>query len=445
MNKIPQTVRIIHTKDYNVDVLYIKEFLRTIGCLTCNYIKRDNLQLTSEEKKQQYDVNIFYGLNEDISQSNMRNEIYIKESFIKSAGSRDNILTAIIDGIWPQGQYRLIRSEIKKILEFYGPIATCLYNNVNIGFISEYCPVNNDGAEVIELKKRICGLTYDAFLKCYNELYNYKKNNTKQKLSVYYEYTMLNLKHRINEIKKLDHQEAIFDVTKMINDARKILEKKEDFIIVYYRLATICKFDSMYEWNAEEYYWEVIERLDGLHEVPKMLKSIFYYNLGRYYEKNMGNKELAYKCYLQSNENNPHAYRTLFKLAKIEEEKQNYKEVIHILNKIIENLIDDYKDKYDYGQLMPREQIYVFKVYRLMGDTFYQMGELQYAEKAYLKAIEISRVKSRYFIEMQTGIDKEFEKLLKISMSSDAIYRKLINCVSRDGDEEKYREYLSLC
>ncbi|MGM9927803.1 MAG: tetratricopeptide repeat protein [Candidatus Fimousia sp.] len=441
MEQILQTVRIFYTKDYNVDVLYIKEFLQIIGCMTCSQIKKIGQELTPEERKQKYDINLFYGIDYGSAESKIQNDIYIDKNTIMRLKSEDQILEKVIQKIWPVEKNPLVNEELNKIREGYKGIFSCLYNYMNIGFINEYSPVNNNGEEAIQLKKEVCEATYKAFLNCYNKLYDYKKNDARRVFSVYYEYIMLNLKFRINEIKKINQEEVVFDIDIMLNDAKNIMEKNQDFMIIYYRVAAICRSDVRYKWNAEAYYNEMIKKLNNRYRFPSTLRSIFYYNMGRYYEKNIHDMEKANDCYKKSAEDNPKAYRTQFKLAKIKEENKNYDGMIDILNRIIQIVVDDYS----YEQLMPREQIYIFKVYRLMGNAFYEKGELQYAEQAYRKAVEISRAISNYFEKNSSDIDKKFFRLLQICMSPDSIYRKLINCVSKEGDSEKYREYLSYC
>ena len=110
--------------------------------------------------------------------------------------------------------------------------------------------------------------------------------------------------------------------------------------------------------------------------------------------------------------------------------------MIDLCNKMIKFVLNGYKRE----ELMPKEQLYIYKTYMMLGLAFNKLGELNLAILSYRNAVETAETSLEYNKELKYLDYGCFVELEKVSMSRRYAYLRMIECYSEYGDQEGVRE-----
>lgn len=425
-----QTVRLFRKKADNLEALVLLEFFKFIGCLVTDFIIEERRKFP-EISPQNYDLNIILNLEEEELQSCCK-------KFGKGVRIKGNTLDEIFNGILKIKKPELNSELMKGIIEIFKDkkLPAVLYNLGNMKFVHEYYPQEEKWEKVAKIREEAFQKSYDTVLECYNKLEKLRETTRPQEMEVYFEYAVLNMKYTINQILYLWKDTLAFDVKALCTIAEKIRQAAPDFVRLEYLTGFICIHDNRYWIDGETYFMYALQKT-AKKQVPEELMDFLYYQLGRFCEKIRKNIELSDAIYEKAySETRVPFFRALYKKIKEQERKEDWNSVIDLCNKMIRLILNGYKRE----ELMPKEQLYIYKTYMMLGLAFYKLGKFNLSIMSYKNAVEMAETSLNYNKELECMGYGSFIEMAEVSRPRRYAYLRMIECYSRYGDNEAIEE-----
>lgn len=448
-----ETIRLIHNKDGDVEGIFLFEFFSLIGCIVNDYTVPDNEDLRSELSKD-YELNLFIGISEQEIRTKRKYHylkllideicdegIYYVPSFRTASGelpqrsSAKSVLKAIVPKLYRNNRdskyfNKLIQYYIKYDMFFY------LHNAGLLSFMREYYPVYGKKSDTWEVQNTGIQNAFECLSNGYIELRN--GFPSVPDTPFYYQYALLNLKYQLNKLDGVIGNSRIFRTANMLNCLAE-LGQKYSFIKINYLAGRLCSADTGHYWETEGYFIRAVNQLQEKNSETDIGDFLFY-AFGNDYEKQKKNIKEADKWYELAYERNPFSYGALYKVAKKHMANGNNKQAIDEFNQIIHILLNGYEA----SQLMPKQQLYIYKSYVMLGDIFFDEEKYNLASRAYERAIYISDTVSRFYGQIRlhhADMRDIYKKVLKACMPTQQIYFKLIKCASNYNDIDRAERY----
>lgn len=470
-----QTICLFRRKEADSWSVFLLEFFKLIGCIVydCVWSAKDE----DEFKKvlyEDYDIIILWDLLPD-TEGKLRNWAKDKNSGDKDGTenkeiqlipvngevSEENVqrqdfimftsanckcyLKLLIDKIWNGTENKDIsflgEAYIRSRLFFY------CYNKGNLKFVQEYYPLNGKDGRIAEKRKLACLSIYNQYAECYNDLMKYAEESTD--LSYYYKYALVNIRYELNSIRSLGADRTIFYTDQLLKQAERIKRAHPDEIRIHFLVAKICKDDDSYLWEAEFHFLRCINKFFSQYRECRA-GDFLYYQFAKYYEKSRKENEKAAEYYQMAKEVNNQSYRAIYKLAKAEEQKKNYLVSNNLANDIIHVVLNGYKIR----ELMPKQQIYIYKCYVLLGDIFVHTEQYDLAVISYRRALKVAETEVDFFNNLKELTDvkmdaddenwkesEEFERIVKACMPKQPVYLKIISNASKIRNMDLVSQY----
>ncbi|MCI8949000.1 MAG: hypothetical protein HFG49_03025 [Lachnospiraceae bacterium] len=453
MGGMVETVRLFRKKEEDTWAVFMLEFFKMIGCITSDYIlpvQMDKVDsMFAAELTEPCDVTILWNLrpqeiDEIMAQfQNGNSENFISVNVVREKeknsktfqyfqnSGKQTFAVQILNKIWKNN--RRIRNEILFLLDAYtkSDLFFYWYNKGNLKFVQEYYPLKGIEGRNTDKRKEAYQITFEKGFQCYNKLIS-KENEYR---SYYYRFALIHLQHELNSIGGLMSGKFVFYAQNLLEQAKQLKSDYPEQIRIHYLQAAISETDSLFLWDAEAYYLNAILKFEKKYPKGK-IGYFLYYKLGKYYEKKRKNIEKAEIYYRMAVEYHPTEFRSLYKIGKIEEQKRHYNAAAKAANDIIKNVLNGY----ELSKLMPKEQIYIYKSYVLLGDIFSSRGFYTHAIVGYRRALKVSDSTSslfQIFEGQNVGSDNnKFEAVMKSCMPKQAVYRKMINVASKTNNVE---------
>ena len=448
-----ETIRLIHNKDGDVEGIFLFEFFSLIGCIVNDYMVPDNEDLRSELPTG-YELNLFIGISEQEIQTEEK-YYYLKRLIDESQAERiyyvplfrtekEKIMKrcrakSALKEIVP----RLYRDDkdskcFNKLIQYYTDYDMFFYlhNAWLLSFMKEYYPVYGKKTDTWEVQNAGIRGAFEYLSNGYMKLRD--SFSSIEETPFYYQYALLNLKYQLNKLDGLTGNSRIFRTANMLSLLGE-LGKKYSFIKINYLAGRMCSADIGHYWEAKGYFIRAVNQLQDKYPEMKVGDFVFY-GFGSNYEKQKKNMKEANKWYELAYDANPFSYRALYKVAKKHMKNGNSDLAVDGFHQIIHILLNGYSS----SQLMPKQQLYIYKSYVMLGDIFYEEEKYNLASRAYERAIYISNTMSRFYDQVRLKcIDMRdvYKKVLKACMPTQPIYFKLIKCASNYNDMDRVERY----
>lgn len=425
-----QTIRLFRKKADDLEALVLLEFFKFIGCLVTDFVIEDRRKFL-ETSAQNYDLNIILNLEKEEFQSCCKKPG-------KGAWIKGNTLDEIFDEIIKIKKPELNSELMKGIIEIFKDkkLPAVLYNLGNMKFVHEYYPQEEKWEKVAKSREEAFQKSYDAVLECYNKLEKLRKTMGDSESEVHFEYAVLNVKYTINQILYLWKDTLVFDVEALCTIAEKIRQTSPDLVRLEYLTGFICIHDNRYLIDGETYFLYALQKAVK-NQIPEELMDFLYYQLGRFCEKIRNNVEVADTIYTKAySETRVPFFRALYKKIKERERKEDWNSMVHLCNKMIKLVLNGYKRE----ELMPKEQLYMYKTYMMLGLAFYKLGGYNLSIMSYRNAVEMAEISLNYNKQLECLGYESFVEMAEVSMPRRYAYLKMIECYSKYGNSEAIEE-----
>lgn len=450
-----QTIRIFRMKKDDLKALYILEFLKFVGCIVCDRIVKmeedtiiddwyaeweDYEEVDPYDEYDKYDVDIILNIEQNTIEKSRYSELneVVQEGMrqvrrveflsisdaclseeITSTGQNSVLLYQVIRTIW--GEKKETPEVLKVLAQKYkgSGLFWYLYVKANFKYIQENFPSKNNASEARTK-------AYKAILKSYTICYNELVSNElyTRTFVPYYQYAVILLKHKLNGMKQMVGKQAVFHTEGMLEQVEQLAQKRQDFIRLAYLAGNICIKNPRYLGIVPKYLQVAIDLMEGKYGRIRSL-DFLYYQLGRYYEKSMGDIPAAENYYKKANSINPAYYRALYKMVcRVDRENQ-----AELAASYAVPLLQILVNGYELNELMPKQQIYAFKSMCLYGKILFDMEKYDVAEKYFRRALEISEAQS-HFYDFFPGDREVFLTVQKQGMPSEQVEIELNRCQS---------------
>lgn len=425
-----QTMRLFRKKADDLEALVLLEFFKFIGFLVTDFVMDDQSKF-QKKTTQTYDLNIILNLREEEVQ------IFCEEH---ESGIWMNGCTSdeVFDELLKIEKLELDNESMRGIIKRFRDekLPAVLYNLGNMKFVHEYYSQEEKREKVAKSREEAFQKSYNVAVECYIELEKSRKSTEFQKKELYLEYAFLNIKYTINQILYLWKDTLIFDVKVLRESAENIREMAPDFVRLEYLTGFICIHDNRYLVDGETYLMSALQKAAKM-QVPEELMDFLYYQIGRFCEKIRKNIELSDSVYEKAySEAHFPFYRALYKKIKAKERKEDWNSVIDFSNKMITLVLNGY----DWEMLMPKEQLYMYKTYMMLGLAFYKLGKFNLAILAYSNAVKMADTSLNYSKKLKAMGFESFIEMSEVSMSKRFAYLKMIECYSKYGNIEAIEE-----
>lgn len=455
-----ETIRLFREKKHDILALYILEFFKFIGCFVCDCELRETivLALNLDDK---YDVNLFLAdsLNDAMMKEKYQEYKQQLEGCIvflpilpilnsrdllhsKSGGEMgsEKLLREIVEKIWENEKAKtellfLCKVYCENNLFFY------LYNEGNRKFIQEQHYSLRIRQRLESALRETAQLSFKYFKKGYSRLYQRAENESEELLfgsSPYYSYAEIVLMYKLNQ-KMMNMEDGnIFKIESLMERARGVMEKVPDFIRINYLAGSICRDKEGYYREAEYYFIKTIEMLKNKN--VNGLRAFVYYRLGNLEGNVFGHQESAQRCYRDACNCNGEYYPAMLKLAEI----SNREEGIELCNKVIRILLNGYSME----KVMPKQQIYAYEAFKILGDIFKSYDDYDIATRCYQNAKKLAGTKSEFYnffdekeFPGNEGELSGFYEIVQRSMPTEPILYRLLECAEHEGNREQIEKY----
>lgn len=461
-----QTVRIIREKADDIWSLYITEFLKFTGCIVSDYVLPDSVK-AGIDLDGEYDAELVLNYNEtkwngdyyilDENQKsyyieNAQNaldrakkielrecdydEEFMRQEIMENSGD-SKILTAVVDAIWDQEKPEIIR-ELKYLVYAYARsnIFFYLYNEGNLKFIQEYYPLK--GQEISRESNprwKAYDISFDRFAACNNMFAKYKKLYSKIE-SEYFEYAVIYIRYKINEMSEYTQNRKLFFVERLLKETEKIRKRNPEFARVNYLAASICKSDSRY-WGDINWYYMLAEENFRKIGLPQKEYYFLYYQRGQFFEKKVKNKETANQWYFKAFQCAGKPYRAYYKIVQSLHEEGRVEEAVDGINAIIRKMLNGYSLE----KILPKQKIYGYKCFVLMGACYYELGSYNLAMRCYFMAERLVESETQFYSALVKEKEMCFEENFKACMPLKQLYYKIIDCASKGNERNIIDRY----
>lgn len=438
-----QYVQLIRTKQTDIYALYIMEFLKFVGCIFVEYVYHDSRPI-EDEFCSMPDATIFLDISREKAGGDLAFEatrhvfatktnskkVNLEIPFKKldqegvklfDKGIAKTLLEQMIGEVWCEDAYQ---KEILLLERIYldSDIFFYLYNEGNIKFVEDYYPVSEKENKAAVIREEAYNKSFEHFVACYNQLMEEKAGI----VSPHFEFALLLIKYKLNEMTILLDKRNLFLLDKLIEQIEEIRKNNPDFVRLEYLAGSICKREKKYWNNAESYYWRAVSKFEKRNEMELKWISFIYYQIGRFYENKLGDLELANSFYEKAVQRKTY-YRPIFKLLRRAERQHDVENVKKYATQLIEQLINGYK----ISSVMPKERIYAYKCLNLLGGFYFGQEEYNLARTCYEQARKVSEEKSDFYKAFAPENNECFLQIFKSSMPVQPVLLQLMTCYSR--------------
>lgn len=426
-----QTMRLFRKKEDDLDALVILEFFKFVGFLVTDYVL-DSRRKYPKMVFQNYNLNIFYKLSGEET-------LRFNEEVEGSIWINGNTLDEVFNEILKIKKLGWNNDSIKSIIDIFKEkrLPVVFYNLGNMKFVHEYYSQEEKREKIAKSRDNVFKSSYIAAVDCFDKIAESMAFSGLDEFGVYSEYAFLNIKYIINQILYLWKDTQIFDVDILREYSEEIREKAPDLIRLDYLTGFICIQDNRYLGDGEGYFMNALQKAIKMN-VPEELRDFLYYQLGRFCEKIRKDINLANFLYNKAYSEDRFPFsRALYKIIKRQEREEDWNGVADYSNKMIELVLNGY----DWKMLMPREQLYMYKTYMLLGLAFYKLERYNLAILSYENAVKMAEISLNYnedVIRMGYG---SFLKMAEISISKRRAYLKIIECYSKYGNNKAIEEW----
>ena len=448
-----ETIRLFRKKEQDIWALYIVEFFKFVGCFICDCELREK-RVLSLKFDDEYDVNLFFGvsLNDVMLRSNNQEEecqlkgrnIFVKipsaptmQELLYSESNHTTVsgqlLKKFVEQIWDDETEQTVLLFLSKVycennLFFY------LYNEGNRKFVQEQHYSLKIRQRLQEALRETAELSFDHFRKGYNSLYQKVQQESEEclfKISPYCSYAQIVLMYKLNQKMMTMEEGNVFKLETLLERAERVMEKSPNFIRINYLAGSICRDREGHYQEAEQYFIKTIKMLESKH--ANGLSSFVYHRLGKLEEYVFRNKEIGHICYRNAYHRNREYYPAMLKLAEI----SNRGKGIELCNEVIRILLNGYSME----KAMPKQQIYAYEVFKILGDIFKNYDDYDAAVQCYQNAKKLAGTKSEFYKFFDGKELKGFYEIVLRSMPTEPILYRLIECASHEGKRELVEQY----
>lgn len=448
-----ETIRLFRKKEQDIWALYIVEFFKFVGCFICDCELREK-RVLSLKFDDEYDVNLFFGVSlEDVMlRSNNQEEEYQlkgRNIFVKipSAPTMQELLYSesnhttvsgqllkkFVEQIWDDEAEQAVLLFLSKVycennLFFY------LYNEGNRKFVQEQHYSLKIRQRLEEALRETAELSFDHFRKGYNSLYQRVQQEPEEclfKISPYYSYAQIVLMYKLNQKMMTMEEGSVFKLESLLEHAERLMEKTPDFIRINYLVGSICRDKEGYYRRAEHYFIKTLKMLEK--KKVNGLSAFVYYRLGNLEDSIFGRKEIAQICYRNAYHWNDQYYPVMLKIAEMSDSQKG----IELCNEVIRILMNGYSME----KVMPKQQIYAYEDFKMLGDIFKNYDDYDAAVQCYQNAKKLAGTKSEFYKFFHEEELQGFYEIVQRSMPTEPILYRLIECALHEGDWEQVEKY----
>ena len=457
-----ETIRLFRKKEDDIWALFITEFFKFVGCIVCDcelHAKR----VLSLKIDDEYDVNVFFGVSKEemlektkyensdqlfdgkkvcyrIPESCVlfREKVFATEfigsdSKLKSFYTyAEKILRDIVGDIWKEMNEQ---QEVLQLCDLYcrHKLFFYLYNEGSRKFVKEQEYSFKVRRSIENTLQDTADKSYCYFKDAYNELYQKKymeRDDNWKENSPYNFYAEIVLMYKLNQKMTNVEKGNIFKIESLLEKIEDMTEKIPGFVRINYLAGSICKNSNEHYRLAERYFLKALKLIGEKNVVGA--SSFVYYRLGQLEEDTLENENVARICYRNAYHFNQEYYPAILKLAKSSSKYgiQFCKEVISIV-----------LNGYEMNKVMPKQQVYAYEAFLIMGDIFREAEDYVSAEKCYNNAIKLAKVVSEFFVLFDANKQDGFYEIIRRSMPVEPIMYRLIRCATHTGDSKKMEEY----
>lgn len=417
-----QTIRIIYKRKDSITPIFISEFFKMIGCWVTNFVIEENPNIDLDGN---YDVNILIETN-----SNNLSGNYIKINDIEKLdleGFRTEgleILNNLINKIWKDTS---IQENIKDISYLF-----CKHD------MFYYLYLIHDFKNIITYNKtdykklnRIYNIFFNKYVRFYNDigLLVEEKNN----ISQYHDYAILNLKNKLNKLgEQKNPPSKFFDSKNLLIKIDSILSNNSKCAALHYLKGKIACSDNRYIWDGESAYRAAISCATHLNFDDKLIGTL-YYILGKYYCEYRKDNIRSEKCFNIAYNFDKYNFKFVYELAM--QETTSVPQAINIFN----TMLEVYLNGPSMQEVMPQQQIYLYKSFKAMGDIYFKNEVFDLAIRCYQQALQLIETESKFFKIFPENEQRIFKEVPRLHMPLLPIYEALCKCYGAyaDKDEEK--------
>lgn len=448
-----ETIRLFRKKEQDIWALYIVEFFKFVGCFICDCEIRDS-RVLSLKFDDDYDVNLFFGVSlEDVilrskhqeeecqlkgrnisvkipSAPTMQELLYSESNHTTVSGQ---LLKAFVEQIWDDAAEQTVLLFLSKVycennLFFY------LYNEGNRKFVQEQHYSLKIRQRLEEALRETAELSFDHFRKGYNSLYQRVQQESEEclfKISPYYSYAQIVLMYKLNQKMMTMEEGNVFKLESLLERAERVMEKSPDFIRINYLAGSICRDKEGYYRRAEHYLIKTLKMLEK--KEVNGLSAFVYYRLGNLEDSAFGREEIAQMCYRNAYHWNREYYPAMLKIAEMSDSQKG----VELCNEVIRILMNGYSME----KVMPKQQIYAYEDFKILGDIFKNYDDYDAAVQCYQNAKKLAGTKSEFYKFFDEKELQGFYEIVQRSMPTEPILYRLIECALHEDDREQVEKY----
>lgn len=446
-----EAIRLFRRKEDDIWVLYIMEFLKFIGCVVCDCEIREEYGILPD-LEDQYDVNIFLNvdyedaarvigkeLQEDFEEwQRKRTCIFLSHMIfpdmqeILHAEKESGLLQNLIQEIWKDPKDL---EEVQLLNEVYSKenLFFYLYNEGNSKFIREHHRSDGIRETIEECYREAAEKSFEHIKAAYSRLYELETSGYKGK--PYLSYAKVFVMYKLNEFVKAIDYSTVFKSESLLKRLEELIRSYPDYIRPHYLAGSICRRDRDYYREVEFWFSQAIQKMSkkGL----KSLAGFLHYRLGKFKENIWKDISSAKICYKNAYEANKTHYSVLLKLAEWSEEDE---ERAGYCNQLIGLLLNGY----EMDQLMPKQQIFVYDSFVMLGDALRRIPDYRGAIRCYENAVDLAQTPSRFYKAFRDDDVYCFKKIVDACMPVDDVAYKIVRCASEVSDTALAEKYMKM-
>lgn len=457
-----RSVQIIHDILHRIDFSYLAELFRFMGILVCEKILVDGEESESE-KRTRYSARLYTGKRTIVPEE--------EEMLQRSKEKYKQYLELLTGEVIFLDEFSMLSAARKAAKDVFSEAIPCLFekddqkelltNIIDRVLQNIFDPLDFEAISVIQLKEVIdiyveqelwlhsMNMQYfvkypspimvsarEAFLESHARLEAVLKQKERENVDFLYRYALLWCEMKVNNACSYNRERLHFPIETVSAKCRRLCDDYPDFVNARVLLGLIYEPSSG---NANEALWAFSDALQGLK--GECFAAPVYYWVGKQYDSYRSMKKMAEMCYQYADQSKA-KFRTYFKLAIIERDRENYEKAIYYFDKIIRKLTLKLKMKF----VDPLEVEYLFKAYT-------QETYINHKMRKYWEAIEVGEkaegikagIDNNYYFEVFYGKGKadEYRKILKERLKSRMVLRLLADSYERIYDNENASRYRS--
>ena len=400
-------IRIFFHKYEEIKYITLSEFFKFCGFSLVSVV------IESEEQKQmwKYDIRnnvIIYGNRTKISL--MRENDSNWTQLLKEVDDHPEWKWILLKEYDKMGSGHMdIRDMLMKVIEGMSLPAVdrwCLFWLSSVFVTHNMAEANYSLRFLFDKRELELASIYEKFYTVYNET----SASEMLRNSKYGNYFIANIKRKINEIAAAMKRRKEFESESLISEIELFLKEYPRFRQAYILQGLVADMDADMRGYSFIYYDKAL-RYDSQYD------DYVLYRMGRYYEKNRENSDIALMYYKRAYTINPGNYRALYKVAFINEWEKKYKQSVMLYEQMCV-LLEDYCHA---GWAEPLQIEYLFK--------------------SYWRLARLYRIRFKQWYMARKVTDKALE--LSNWIATDRFFNSFYNSAAREK-KQKLREYMDI-